>query len=125
MRITLEHLAFPRWRYALAGVLILALVGYFYFGRSSDLGATLTVFRADFKNQVSVSGTVTAAEAVDLGFATNGRIAGIYAKVGQHVVAGTILAETENGDLVAARAETSRARTGASRSRIPSSGDTD
>lgn len=54
---------------------------------------------------MSVSGTVIAARDVDLGFAANGRISGVYAKVGQRVLAGTVLAETENGDLAAALAQ--------------------
>ncbi|MBI5405522.1 hypothetical protein HY972_00580 [Candidatus Kaiserbacteria bacterium] len=94
--------AFPRWRYALAALAALLLAGYFFFGRGTNLEASLTVSPGDFKEQVSVSGTVTASKDVDLGFAANGRIAGTYARVGQRVEAGTILAEIENGDLVAA-----------------------
>ncbi len=52
-----------------------------------------------------MSGTVISAENVDLGFATSGRIVGTYAKVGQRVEEGTILAETENGDLIAVVAQ--------------------
>lgn len=90
------------WRFILIGLAAVALGGYFLFGRSSSLGPTLTVTPTDFTEQVSVSGTVTAVQDVALGFAANGRIAGVYAKVGQRVGAGTIIAETENGDLVAA-----------------------
>ncbi|MCX6787727.1 MAG: efflux RND transporter periplasmic adaptor subunit [Candidatus Kaiserbacteria bacterium] len=101
----LERLLFPQWRYALVAVLIIAGVGYFYLGRGPNLGATLTVSQGDFVEQVRVSGTVTAAQDVALGFATNGRIAGVYAEVGQRVLAGTVLAETENGDLIATLAQ--------------------
>jgi multidrug efflux pump subunit AcrA (membrane-fusion protein) len=65
----------------------------------------VVVSKGDFIRQVSVSGTVTPARDVDLGFASNGRISGVYAQVGQHVSRGMVLAETENNDLVAAVSE--------------------
>lgn len=102
---TIKNFVLSNWRY-LAGALVVLLVGWFFFGsKGSSQGATLTVNLGDFKEQVSVSGTVVAARNVDLGFAASGRIAGTYARVGQYVEAGTILAETENGDLVAALAQ--------------------
>ncbi|TSC71272.1 MAG: RND family efflux transporter MFP subunit [Parcubacteria group bacterium Gr01-1014_49] len=105
MNLSLSSLYFPRWRYALAALAVLLIGGYLLFGRSADLGATMTIARADFSEEVSVSGTVTAAQDVDLGFATNGRIVRTYARVGQYVRAGAILAETENGDLIATLAQ--------------------
>lgn len=105
MKSLLNRLAFPGWRYALAALIVLAAGGYFFFGRGDDSGATLVVTPGDFLQQVSVSGAVIAARDVDLGFAANGRIAGAYASVGQRVFAGTVIAETENGDLVAALAQ--------------------
>jgi HlyD family secretion protein len=83
-------------------VLAVAVVGgYFFIGRGGNLGSTFTVTRGEFREQVRVSGTVTAAEDADLGFAASGRIIGTYASVGQHVSRGTVLAEIENGDLLA------------------------
>lgn len=96
---------FSRWRYAVLAVVAIAIIGYFFAVREKDVGATLTVSKGDFKEQVSVSGTVTATQDANLGFAANGRIAGVYASVGQHVTAGTVLAETENGDLAATLAQ--------------------
>lgn len=89
-------------------VLVLAVLaaGWFIFARSGGIDApTLTIEPKDFAEQVSVSGTVTAAQSSDLGFASSGRIVGTYARVGQHVVAGTVLAETDNGDLAATVAQ--------------------
>lgn len=63
---------------------------------------TLALHPADFLQQISVSGTVVAADDADLGFTQGGRIAGTYAKVGDRVSRGTILASLENGDLRAA-----------------------
>jgi len=101
MQFSLSRFAFPGWRWALVAVIVLAVIGYLFLGREGSLGATLTVSRGDFKQRVCVSGTVVAAQDAALGFAASGRIAGVYAKVGQHVGAGTVLAEIENGDLVA------------------------
>ena len=92
------------WRYALA-LAVVGVAGYAYFGTGAPAGATLTIVPGDFLQQVRVSGTVIPARDANLGFAANGRVSGVYAQVGQHVSAGTILAETENGDLRAALAE--------------------
>lgn len=83
-------------------VVLGAVGGYLYVGRGQSLGATLTVTRSEFREQVRVSGRVVASKDADLGFATSGRIIGTYARVGQHVERGAILAETENDDLLAA-----------------------
>lgn len=101
MNLSFESVAFPRWRSVLGVLVILVIGGYFYLGQGTSSGATFTISPGDFRKQVSVSGTIIAAQNVELGFATNGRIALTYARVGQRVAAGTILAETENGDLVA------------------------
>ncbi|MBU6388402.1 efflux RND transporter periplasmic adaptor subunit [Patescibacteria group bacterium] len=101
MQFQFKNLAFWQWRYALGVLAVAAIGGYVLFGRGANLGATLVIVPEDFREQASVSGTVTAAKNVDLGFAANGRIIGTYARVGQYVDAGTILAETENGDLIA------------------------
>lgn len=105
MQFSLKNLAFTSWRYALAALIVVVLGGYFFFGKGSSTNATLVITPGDFVQQVSVSGTVIAAKDVDLGFAANGRIAGTYATVGQYVGAGAVLAEIENGDLVAALAQ--------------------
>lgn len=89
------------WKYLVGFAIIIVGGTVFYFGNKLDTSNTLTISPRDFKEQVSVSGTVVAAQDVDLGFAASGRISGIYAKVGQYVGVGALLAETENGDLVA------------------------
>ncbi|MBI4065678.1 efflux RND transporter periplasmic adaptor subunit [Candidatus Kaiserbacteria bacterium] len=101
MILSVKNLVFTWWRYALVVLIVLAIGGYFYVGGGNGKEATLTITSGDFIRKVSVSGTVIATKDVDLGFAANGRIAGTYAKVGQKVYAGTTLAQTENGDLVA------------------------
>jgi HlyD family secretion protein len=101
MQFPLKDSAFWSWKYGVVGLAVLVLGGYFYFERGNSSEATFVVTSGDFVQKVSVSGTVIATRDVDLGFAANGRIVGTYAKVGQRVYAGTILAQAENGDLVA------------------------
>ncbi len=101
MFLSIKNLVFLRWRYALAAIIVLLIGGYFYLGGGQKLEGTLVVTRGDFSKEVVISGTVTAVQDVDLGFAASGRIIGVYGRVGQRVGAGTILAETQNGDLVA------------------------
>src|SRR3989344_2008994 len=85
------------------GVAALFFIWVFFLrGGGEPSLQTLVVQRGDFLQQVAVAGTVVAAQDVDLGFAQSGRIAGIYAKVGHYVPAGTTLAAVENGDLRAA-----------------------
>ncbi len=93
------------FKYGAPVLVVVLILGYVFFGRGGSAGATFVVSSGDFREQVSVSGTVIAANDVDLGFAANGRIAGTYARVGQYVGAGTLLAQVENGDLLAALAE--------------------
>lgn len=80
--------------------LIVAIVGgYFMFFQKKPQANTIVVHPKEFIQQVAVSGKVSAVHDVDLGFAGGGRISRVYAKVGQTVVAGSLLAEIENGDL--------------------------
>ncbi|MDE1945208.1 MAG: efflux RND transporter periplasmic adaptor subunit [Patescibacteria group bacterium] len=96
-----------RWRKTvIAAVLIaLAVAAYLLFGGGGSAKATYAVVRADTPSTVAVSGTVAAAKSAALGFAASGRIKGAYAVVGQHVAAGTVLAEIDNGDQIAAVAK--------------------
>ncbi|OGG78362.1 hypothetical protein A3A36_02085 [Candidatus Kaiserbacteria bacterium RIFCSPLOWO2_01_FULL_52_12b] len=105
MQFPFKTLSIPSWKYAIIGLGIVIFGGYFYFGQGGSSDETFTVTLGDFIQKVSVSGTVIPAKNVDLGFAANGRIAGVYVKVGQRVNAGAVLAETENGDLVATLAQ--------------------
>jgi RND family efflux transporter MFP subunit len=61
----------------------------------------LTVAQQEFVQSVSVSGKVEAVKDVDLGFAQGGRVGRVLATVGSRVEQGSVLAETENGDIVA------------------------
>lgn len=65
----------------------------------------LVVHPKEFVQQVSVSGTVIAAQEAELGFTASGRVAHTYVRVGEAVRAGAVLAEIENGDVRAAVSE--------------------
>lgn len=85
---------------SVVGVIVVVLGGwYLVAGRSGTDFQTMTVQPAPFREQVSVSGTVVAAHDVDLGTAASGRVQGVYAQVGDHVGAGKLLVQLENGDL--------------------------
>lgn len=75
-------------------------------GPEEDL---LTAVRSDFVQEVSVSGKVIAAQDVDLSFPETGRVASVAVRVGDTVVAGTVLASlaigTLTSDLQAAEAQ--------------------
>ncbi len=87
---------------AAVGIAVLVALWFLFLRDGSAERQTITVERQDFLEQISISGTVVPAQAVDLGFAQSGRIAGVYVKVGQRVSSGTLLAQIENGDLRAA-----------------------
>lgn len=75
------------------------LGGWFFFFRGGAPAETLVVRRGDFIEQVSVSGTVVAAQNVDLGFSGGGRVSRVYARVGGAISQGVVIAEVENSDL--------------------------
>lgn len=85
-------------------VLAVAAVGtfgiWFLFLRApASTEHTMTLQPQSFLQQVSVSGSVVAAQDVDLGFSQGGRVARVYVAVGQQVGTGAVLAEVENADL--------------------------
>ena len=93
----------PKFLYIIIPLFIAGLIaGFFIVKKRNGNENLLTVHPGDFVQQVSVSGKVVAAESVDLAFSQTGRIASVYAKVGDKVLQGTVIASIENGD---ARAE--------------------
>ncbi len=91
--------------YVLAAIVVVAGGYYVFSSGNGNAGPTIVVQPANFATQVSVSGTVTPAQAVDLGFSQSGRVTSVNGAVGDHVAAGTVLATVENGDLQAAVAQ--------------------
>lgn len=92
--------------WAIAAALIVIIVSVYRLAQNPLSGLqTLQVRTAPFAQQVRVSGTVEAAQEVDLGFAQSGRISRTYASVGDDVRSGAVIAEMDNGDLRAALAQ--------------------
>ena len=90
--------------FIIGGVIIIVLVagGYFYFGRETAPEYEYTVAkRGDLVQEVSVTGKVKPAEAVDLAFEKSGKVALVSADVGGKIKAGQILAQLEDSELKA------------------------
>lgn len=62
---------------------------------------TLTIERADFVREVSVSGSVKAARTVDLAFEQSGRVDAVYVSVGDTVLQAKTLARIDGADAAA------------------------
>lgn len=93
---------FSKRVFLLGGVAVLVAgvtVWKLFFSNSYTDEQLLIVHRQVYEQRVSISGDVVAAETSDLGFAQSGRIAHIYALVGERVKAGQRIAELENGEL--------------------------
>ncbi len=92
---------------AAASVLLLAGLVFWYLGRG-DAGmeiAAATVARGTVSQLVSVTGKVKPASNADLSFEKGGRVAYVYAKVGDRVGIGGTLVSLENGDISAQLAQ--------------------
>ena len=87
--------------FIIGGVVIIALAigGYFYFGREVAPEYEYTVAKqGDLVQEVSVTGKVKPAEAVDLAFEKSGKIKRSAVKVGDKIKSGQILAELDSAD---------------------------
>lgn len=81
----------------LAVVVVIIILGLLIFSDGKASEQTMVVKRADFVNEVSVSGKVIAAQNAELGFDESGRVSAIYVKVGDNVKMWTTIASIENG----------------------------
>ncbi|MDQ2933225.1 MAG: biotin/lipoyl-binding protein, partial [bacterium] len=77
--------------------IIIIILGILIFRNGEDATETLTIKRANFVNEISVSGKVVATQSADLGFDQSGRIVSVNKKVGDSVFAGNVIASIENG----------------------------
>lgn len=82
-------------------IVIIIITGIVIFSRKNIEEQTMIAHRSDFINEISVSGKVVAAQSAELGFDQSGRIANIYAKVGDTVKSGAIIANIENTTVLA------------------------
>jgi HlyD family secretion protein len=75
------------------------------------------VERRDIKQEVSVTGRVKPFAEVSLAFEKGGRVARVYAEVGERVDRGALLAKLENGDVLA-NVDEAKARLSAAEARL-------
>src|SRR3989338_6343455 len=83
--------------------LILAGVGsYFAFFRAKkDVLEVVLARRGDLIQEVSVTGRVKPARAVDLAFEKSGKVLRVYSEVGDRIRTGDLIVSLESGDLLA------------------------
>ena len=83
-------------------VMVLFTAVWFWGAGDAEESGLFAVKEGEFVQEVSVSGRVIARESVDLVFSQTGRVAAVYAAVGDRVAVGAVLAAVENEE---ARAE--------------------
>lgn len=88
-------------RYALIGLGVAGafVVAFFAFSGNGEVQDSFIVERGTFRQEVSVSGKVIAAEEANLGFSQGGRLESVYGAVGDQAPRGRVLAELENDDV--------------------------
>src|SRR3989344_5559469 len=77
-------------------IVIIIILSLMILGGNGTKQETMTIRRSDFVSQISISGKVVATKNAELGLDQSGRISGIYAKVGDIVKTGTVIATIEN-----------------------------
>lgn len=96
----------PKIVIAVAGGLIILIIGIFYFlGDDNSSYDFITVKRSDLIQEVSVTGRIKPAEDVSLAFEKGGKVDKVYVDVGDNVVIGQKLANLENLDIEAQLAQ--------------------
>lgn len=93
----------------IAAAVLLIICGYYFWGggRQESKYITSTVKRGTVSNTIPATGTIQPVNTVSLSFENAEIIKKIYVKVGDHVVAGQLLAEQEEDDLQAQVAQCS------------------
>jgi HlyD family secretion protein len=83
-----------RWSMSVNALLVILVLAACSSGRPS-VASTAPVARATITNQVNSSGAVSAGASQNLGFAKGGRLTSLKVEVGDHVVAGQVLAKID------------------------------
>lgn len=91
-----------RWWLVAAAITSIAIWAIFFRGGQKTTYEIITTKRADLIQEVSVTGKIKPAQAVDLQFESAGRVAVINYKVGDKVNPGAIIASLENQEFQAA-----------------------
>jgi multidrug efflux pump subunit AcrA (membrane-fusion protein) len=105
----------------ISGIVLVLLVIIIGRGIASKNAAStldyVTVSRGKIAQEVSVTGKVSPAEAIDFAFETSGKVASVNVKVGDKIKAGKTLASLKNND-IAAQASQSAAGVDSARSAV-------
>lgn len=80
---------------------VILIGGIFYFSRGDKSPDFVVAKKGNITQLVSVTGRIKPAESVDLAFEKGGKISRVYAKVGDRVIVGQLLASLNNADLAA------------------------
>ena len=85
---------------SIAALAVVVFIGYsLLFGEEGESGIdTVVVSRGDILQEVSVTGRVKPAQAVDLAFEASGRISYLPVSIGEKVFAGQVLAALSSAD---------------------------
>jgi len=92
--------------YAIIAIVIILIGVILFFKNKKNGEENLIIQKADFINQVSVSGKVVPSENVELSFKNSGRVDRVYfsvdelAKTGQIIKAGTLIAQIDSKDAI-------------------------
>lgn len=98
----MNHFKHPIVMASAALALLVAGVGFWYVSKPMQSSAIFSpVQKQNLTEEVSITGPVTSASAVDLAFERSGKIVLVNTKVGDTVFAGMTLVALENADLVA------------------------
>ena len=91
---------FSKKIYWIAGIVVLAVAAYLYFGRGGAPSMeTVKVTKRTITQEVSATGNVKPSESVDLAFETSGRVESVNAKVGEFISAGRVIASLNTAEL--------------------------
>ncbi|HEY9584187.1 MAG TPA: HlyD family efflux transporter periplasmic adaptor subunit [Candidatus Paceibacterota bacterium] len=84
--------------WVIAGIVILVIIILTFFGGSKkDTLRTVTASLGSITQEVSVTGTVKAADSVDLAFEKSGRVSWVAKDVGESVYSGELIVSLDNG----------------------------
>ena len=99
LKINYMNLHFLKKKIFYIPVAVIVIILLFVYGRGGNKTEPLTflVEAGNLVQEVTVSGSVKAKEAVDLAFEKGGKIRRINVEVGNRVEQGTLLLATENG----------------------------
>lgn len=84
---------------AIGAVIIIVIIYFVFKGDRNQVYTTAVAKRNNIVQEVSVSGRVKAAQAVDLAFEKPGRINQVLADIGDHITKGQVLVRLDNSEL--------------------------